>query len=216
MDRFLELIRELAQVSREADSPDASVPQSGIVEEVNFYFGPPRNGLIAFYIIRNGKKHLIGNLCDCYPVFPIMRGWMERSVTPTFIGRRRLESITIECEDGLIEMSISPTDLEPSLAISEGGTYYVVGILRIRHILRSSPHVCFCNVEKTMCNLYHALLASFRKHAKWYDDKRNWVLYDTDISKRRGKSTAQLLREQLRSEKIELLDRSSHIGKPSD
>ena len=115
MGSFLELFEELTKVSREALNCDSSIPGDGKIEDIYFSFGPPRRGRLSFYKIRNESKYLFGNMRDCYPVFPTLRGWMERAVTPTFRGRRGNEGITIECEDGVIELALSPIDLETDM-----------------------------------------------------------------------------------------------------
>ena len=211
MDGFLELFEELTKVSREALKCDTCIPRRGDVEDIGFCFGPPNKGRIAFYIIRDGRKYMLGKLCDCYPFIPTLRGWMERAITPTLIGRRRNEGITIECDDGVIELTLSPTNLESSTAMTNSGGYCVVGILKVKHVnTHADTYECFCNVEQTVYNLYSALQHTFKKHGSAFNDRVDWTLFDRDMPFRIDKSTSQLLQEQLWSEKIELLGRHRH------
>lgn len=212
MASFLELFEELAKVSREALNCDTCIPRRGNVEDIGFCFGPPSKGRIAFYIIRGERKYLLGKLCDCYPVFTIMRGWMERAVTPTSIGRRRSETITIECDDGVIELSVCPTDLE--VGSSYDLHYRMVGILCIRHVGHiQTTHECFCNVETTIFNLYSSLQSAFNRYARHFDDKDEWIIFDRDETFRKGRPTSMYLKEQIRSEKIEFLGRNRQFRK---
>lgn len=214
MGSFLELFEELTKVSREALNCDSSIPGDGKIEDICFSFGPPRRGRLSFYIIRNGRKYLLGNLCDCYPVFPTLRGWMERAVTPTFIGRRRNEGITIECEDGVIELALSPIDLEMDMHASGSDVYCIVGILRIRHIGHTSTtHECLCDVERTVCSLYFALRTTLRRHRERFDRRYDWIIYEREGIYGNGRSASQILLDQLHSEKIEITSQARRLRK---
>lgn len=211
MESLLELFEELSRVCRESRSFERGIPRNGDIEEIGFCFDAPSKGRLPFYIIRNNKQYLLGHLCDCYPFTSLLRGWMERAITPTIIGRRRNEGITIECEDGVIELTLSPTNLESSIAVSKTGKYFVAGILKIKHVNNhDATHECFCDVERTVYNLYCSLQNAFRKYGSSFDDRNDWLLLDREMPFRIDKRTSLLLQEQLHSDKIELLGRLLH------
>ena len=132
-------------------------------------------GRLPFYIIQEGNSYPLGSLCDCFPFITQLRGWMERAITPTYIDRRRNEGTTIECDDGVIEFLLSPTNLESSTATTRSGGYCVVGILKINHVNNHpATHECFCDVERTVYNLNCALQHTFRRYGSTFDDRTDW------------------------------------------
>ena len=133
---------------------------------------------------------------------------MERAITPTYIDRRRNEGTTIECDDGVIEFLLSPTNLESSTATTRSGGYCVVGILKINHVNNHpATHECFCDVERTVYNLNCALQHTFRRYGSTFDDRTGRTMFEREMPFGIDKSTSRLLKEPLWSEKIDLLGR---------
>lgn len=198
--------RKLAIACKNVFEYITELPDCGDLEDVNFQFGPPGHGKLPFFIIRNGQKTHLCNLCDYYPPFDKLRGWMERATTRTADGSFCAEIVTLDAVEGSVIILLAHSDWTIVHSADGKKTVKPVSILLILQSGADHPLVlCFCRTDIAVGNLYHAMLSALNKYKALFDNYDNWFPFDRhwpDLKK-----TSEYLLKQIESKKLEIIEK---------
>lgn len=202
---FTESFRELTIACKDALDYLTALPESGELEDIDFLFGPPSNGRMPFYIIRNGRTFRLGDLCDNYPPFERMRGWMERAIIKSSVGNYCTEILNLDCADSSIMMVIAQSDWCLFPCGNGKKKLRPVSVLVILQSGTDKPIVlCFCRTDRIISNLYRAMSDSLTRYRSLFDDPQNWLLYSRRwIGPKRPKASEFILK-QIESQELEI------------
>lgn len=207
-----ESFRELTIACKDVVDYLTALPDSGELEDIDFLFGPPSNGRMPFYIIRNGRTYRLGDLCDYFPPFERMRGWMERAMVKSPVGNYYTEILNLDCADSSIMMVLAQSDwcLFPC-----GNGRKKVGPVSVLVILQSGTDkpmvLCFCRTDRTISNLYRALSDSLTRYRSLFDDPHNWLLYNRRWIGPKNSKTSEYIQKQIESRDLEIFQEFSSI-----
>lgn len=209
---FTESFRELTVACKNVFDYLTALPESGELEDVDFRFGPPSNGRMPFYIIRNGRTYHLGDLCDNYPPFERMRGWMERAMVKSPVGNYCTEILNLDCADSSIMMVLAQSDwcLFPC---GNGKTEQrPVSVLVILQSGTDKPMVlCFCRTDLIISNLYRAMSDSLTRYRSLFDNPKNWLLYNRKWIDPKMLKASDYIQKQIESQDLEIFQEFSSI-----
>lgn len=209
---FTESFRELTIACKDAIDYLTALPECGDPEDIDFRFGPPKKGKLPFYIVRNGRSHLLGNLCDCYPPFEKMKGWMERSITRSAIGNFSTEILNLDCEGYSMMLVLAQSDWSLFPCGNGGKKLRPVSVLLILRSGMDTPMVlCFCRTDLTISNLYRALSDVLIRYGSRFDNPQNWFPYNRKWIGMHKWKTSELIMEQIGSKSLEIFEEFSVI-----
>lgn len=195
--------RKLAIACKNAFDFILEIPDCGELEDVNFQFGPPAHGKLPFFIIRNGHRTHLCNLCDYYPPFDKLCGWMDRATTLSADGTFCTEVVTLDTDEGSVFILLAQSDWTVIRSVDGGKHKRPVSVLLILQSGTECPLVlCFCRTDIAVGNLYHAMTAALNKYKPLFDKYDNWFLYERkwlDLRK-----TSDYLLDQINSKKLEI------------
>jgi len=198
--------RKLAIACKNVFEYITELPSCGELEDVNFQFGPPSHGILPFYIIRNGHRTHLCNLCDYYPPFDKLRGWMERATTRTADGTFCAEIVTLDSEEGSVIILLAQSDWTVIRSAEGRKIVKPVSVLLILQSGTDNPLVlCFCRTDIAVGNLYHAMMNALNKYKPLFDNQDNWFTYERNWPDL--KKTSDYLLHQIESKKLDIIEK---------
>lgn len=209
---FTESFRELTIACKDVLDYLTGLPHSGELEDIDFRFGPPSEGKLPFYIIRNGHSTHLGDLCDSYPPFEKMRGWMERAMTKSAIGNYCTEILNLDCSQCSMMIILAQSDWSMFNCGKGKKILRPVSVLAILQTGSDTPKVlCFCRTDRTISNLYRALSDVLKRYCSLFDNPQHWFLYNRPWAGTKFWKTSELLKEQVISNELDDFKKFSGI-----
>lgn len=189
----------LVSAGRISFSTLTQIPRDGAIKEVDFQIGFPVKERLPLYIILNGHKKFLCDICSEYSNFRNMREWMERSTDYSPLGSLHPGVLSIDSEDTVTYLITCQCAWDVSQS-----TMTSVSILAILKSDNPSPvELAYCNGRAMIRNLYRAIRNGIRNNKEFLDDPGNWTIPYGVYTAR--KKTSDILISEIYSKKLESL-----------
>ena len=178
------------------------IPEDVRLTDIDFEFEAPHGGKCRGFMLVDGHRYHLCDICDLFPPFADVRKWLETITEINSINRFNSAILTIDCSGYITTITIHQVEWRELPSSSNRSVPLPVSILMVwrKGCRHDDRFVCFCDTNRTVKNFYHSLMDVLKRHSSLFNSEKHW-----HAVRGRGIMVSEKYRAQLFLKRIEYL-----------